>query len=44
MVRENKDLTIQQAQALIDENKKRNEKEGDQSIFNKFREGARQDK
>ena len=44
MARENKDLTIQQAQAVIDENKKRNEKEGDQSIFNKFREGARQDK
>jgi len=42
MVRENKDLTEKQAQKLIDENRKVNEKEGSQSIFDKFRQEAGQ--
>ena len=42
MVRENKDLTEKQAQKLIDVNRKVNEKEGSQSIFDKFRQEAGQ--
>ena len=42
MVRENKDLTLKQAQKIIDENGKVNEKRKQQSIFNQFRQGARQ--
>jgi len=40
MVRENKDLTLEQAQAIIDENKKSNKKEGTESIFTNFRKEA----
>jgi len=38
MVRENKDLTVKQAQKLIDENRGVNEKESNQSIFDRFRQ------
>jgi len=43
MVRENKDLTLNQAQKLIDDNRKVNEKEGTQSIFKKLSQEAGQD-
>ena len=42
MVRENKDLTLDQAQKLIDKNGKVNEKRKQQSIFNQFRQGTGQ--
>tara|TARA_R110000744_G_C19367374_1_gene562048 strand:+ start:3357 stop:4712 length:1356 start_codon:yes stop_codon:yes gene_type:complete len=42
MIRENKDLNLKQAQKLIDENGKVNEKRKQQSIFNQFRQGAGQ--
>ena len=44
MIRENKDLTLDQAQKLIDENGKVNEKRKQQSIFNQFRQGTGQNK
>ena len=43
MARDNKDLTIAQAQSIIDENRSTNEQEGEQSIFTQFRQEARQD-
>ena len=43
MVRENKDLSVKQAQKIIDENRKVNEKENNDTIFEKFRQQARQD-
>jgi len=43
MVRENKDLTLNQAQKLIDDNRKVNEEEGTQSIFKKLSQDAGQD-
>jgi hypothetical protein len=43
MVRENKDLTLNQAQKLIDDNRKVNEEEGTQSIFKKLSQEAGQD-
>ncbi len=43
MVRDNKDLTIEQAQAIIDENKKANKKEGTESFFTNFRKETGQD-
>ena len=43
MVRDNKDLTIEQAQAIIDENKKANKKEGTESLFTNFRKETGQD-
>ena len=43
MVRENKDLTLNQAQKLIDDNRKVNEKERTQSIFKKLSQDAGQD-
>jgi len=43
MVRENKDLTLNQAQKLIDDNRKVNEKERTQSIFKKLSQEAGQD-
>ena len=42
MVRNNKDLTINQAQEVIDENRKTNESESQQSIFAQFRQEPRQ--
>ena len=44
MVRDNKDLTVQQAQEIISENRGVNEQENTQSIFNNFRQGAGQSK
>ena len=38
MVRDNKDLTIDQAQAIINENRNTNEQEGNESIFERFRQ------
>ena len=43
MVRENKDLSIEQAQAIIDNNRGFNEQTKKQSIFNKFRQKPGQD-
>jgi len=43
MVRENKDLTLTQAQKLINDNRKVNEEEGTQSIFKKLSQDAGQD-
>lgn len=43
MVRDNKDLSIEQAQLIIDENRNVNEQENSDSIFDRFREQARQD-
>tara|TARA_R110002096_G_scaffold89751_5_gene203992 strand:- start:1814 stop:3133 length:1320 start_codon:yes stop_codon:yes gene_type:complete len=43
MARDNKDITIIQAQSIIDENRSTNEQEGEQSIFTQFRQEARQD-
>jgi len=43
MVRENKDLTLNQAQKLINDNRKVNEEEGTQSIFKKLSQEAGQD-
>ena len=42
MVRDNKDLTIEQAQKIIDENRGVNEQEGNESIFTQFRQGTGQ--
>jgi len=42
MVRDNKDLTIDQAQGIIDANRQTNESESSQSIFAQFREEAGQ--
>tara|TARA_R110002020_G_scaffold320815_2_gene536728 strand:- start:2859 stop:4163 length:1305 start_codon:yes stop_codon:yes gene_type:complete len=42
MVRDNKDLTVKQAQKIIDENRSVNEQEGDESIFTQFRQGTGQ--
>jgi hypothetical protein len=44
MVRENKDLTTEQAQKLIDANRKINEKENTDSVFTQIRKGVGQDK
>ncbi len=43
MVRDNKDLTVSQAQEIINENRGVNEQEGAQSIFERFRQEAGQD-
>ncbi|QDP61170.1 MAG: hypothetical protein Unbinned3325contig1000_55 [Prokaryotic dsDNA virus sp.] len=43
MVRDNKDLTISQAQEIINENRGVNEQEGTQSIFERFRQETGQD-
>ncbi len=43
MVRENKDLTLEQAQKIIDENRGSNEQRKQQSVFTQFRQGAGQD-
>ena len=43
MVRDNKDLTVEQAQEIIDANRTANEKENKQSIFAQFRQEAGQD-
>ena len=43
MVRDNKDLSIEQAQLIIDEDRNVNEQENSDSIFDRFREQARQD-
>jgi len=40
MVRDNKDLTIEQAQEIIDANRQTNENESQQSIFAQFRQEA----
>ena len=42
MVRENKDLTLEQAQKIIDENRGSNEQRKQQSVFTQFRQGAGQ--
>ena len=42
MVRDNKDLSIDQAQAIIDTNKAKNEQENNQSIFTQLRQEAGQ--
>ena len=42
MVRDNKDLSIDQAQAIIDTNKAKNEQENNQSIFTQLRKEAGQ--
>jgi len=42
MVRDNKDLTLKQAQKIIDENESANEQRNQQSIFTQFRQGAGQ--
>ena len=42
MVRENKDLTVEQAQNIINENRGVNEQESTQSIFEKVRKEAGQ--
>jgi len=44
MVRDNKDLSIAQAQKIIDDNRKVNEKESPNPIFTQFRNEAGQDK
>ena len=41
MARENKDLNIEQAQDLIDNNRGFNEQGQEQSIFNQFRQEPR---
>ncbi len=38
MVRDNKDLTVKQAQGIIDDNRQTNETESKQSIFAQFRQ------
>ena len=38
LVRDNKDLTIDQAQEIINENRNVNEQEGNESIFERFRQ------
>tara|TARA_R100001443_G_C3362350_1_gene179287 strand:- start:2385 stop:3692 length:1308 start_codon:yes stop_codon:yes gene_type:complete len=43
MVRENKDLTVEQAQNIIDNNREVNEQESTQSIFEKVRKETGQD-
>ena len=43
MIRDNKDLSLEQAQLIIDENRNVNEQENSDSIFDRFREQARQD-
>jgi hypothetical protein len=43
MVRDNKDLNIEQAQGIIDANRQTNDKENKQSIFAQFRKEAGQD-
>ena len=43
MVRDNKDLTVSQAQEIINENRGVNEQEGTQSIFERFRQETGQD-
>jgi hypothetical protein len=43
MVRDNKDLSIAQAQKIIDDNRKVNEKESPNPIFTQFRNEAGQD-
>ena len=40
MVRDNKDLTVEQAQEIIDANRQTNENESQQSIFAQFRQEA----
>tara|TARA_R100000329_G_scaffold69840_1_gene61074 strand:- start:907 stop:2205 length:1299 start_codon:yes stop_codon:yes gene_type:complete len=40
MVRDNKDLSIEQAQAIIDENRRVNEQESNDTIFNQLRQQA----
>ncbi len=42
MVRENKDLTVEQAQKIINENKEVNDQENSQSIFARVRQETRQ--
>lgn len=42
MVRDNKDLTVEQAQEIISKNRSVNEQENTQSIFNNFRQGTGQ--
>tara|TARA_R100000664_G_scaffold33828_1_gene52219 strand:+ start:2297 stop:3604 length:1308 start_codon:yes stop_codon:yes gene_type:complete len=42
MIRDNKDLSLEQAQLIIDENRNVNEQENSDSIFDRFREQARQ--
>tara|TARA_R110000765_G_C18768432_1_gene589822 strand:- start:245 stop:850 length:606 start_codon:yes stop_codon:yes gene_type:complete len=43
MIRDNKDLTLEQAQGIIDANRQTNESESSQSIFAQFRQEAGQD-
>ena len=43
MIRDNKDLTLKQAQKIIDENESVNEQRNQQSIFTQFRQGTGQD-
>ena len=43
MIRDNKDLSMQQAQAIIDENRNVNEQENSDSIFDRFRQQTGQD-
>ena len=43
MIRDNKDLTIEQAQGIINANRETNESESSQSIFAQFRQEAGQD-
>ncbi len=43
MIRDNKDLNVKQAQKIIDDNRKVNEKERPNPIFTEFREKAGQD-
>ena len=43
MVRENKDLSLEQAQKIIDKNGEANEQRNQQSVFTQFRQGAGQD-
>ena len=42
MVRENKDLSLEQAQKIIDKNGEANEQRNQQSVFTQFRQGAGQ--
>jgi hypothetical protein len=44
MIRDNKDLSIKQAQKTIDDNRKINEKESPNPIFTQFRKETGQDK
>ena len=38
MVRENKDLSLEQAQKIIDKNREANEQRNQQSVFTQFRQ------